>query len=83
MKKQTAHVDQTVKHPRKKIFWGCFSYKNARYRISCVSQKHDKFTKKYRGLLEKRQKAELKKVDTNQAIIQQDWLHITCQVSGS
>lgn len=73
----TAHIDQTVKHPLKKMFWGCFSYKGTGCLVPIEGMMN---SQKYRDLLEHRLEAELRKVDANsQAVFQQD--SAPCHVS--
>lgn len=72
-----AHIDQTVKHPLKKMFWGCFSYKGTG---SLVPVEGIMNSEKYKDLLEQRLEAELRKVDANgKAVFQQD--SAPCHVS--
>lgn len=76
-KLSAAHIDQTVKHPLKVMFWGCFSYKGTG---SLVPIKGMMNSQKYKDLLENKLEAELRKVNANgQAVFQQD--SAPCHVS--
>lgn len=72
-----AHINQTVKHLLKKMFWGCFSYKGTGSLVPIEGMMN---SLKYKDLLEQRLQAELDKVDANgEAVFQQD--SAPCHVS--
>lgn len=73
----TQHFDQTVKHPIKKMFWGCFSYKGTGSLVPIEGMMN---SEKYKNLLEQKLENELRKLDANgQALFQQD--SAPCHVS--
>ncbi|KAK9751429.1 hypothetical protein QE152_g5027 [Popillia japonica] len=52
----TAHIDQTVKHPLKKMFWGCFSYNGTGSLVAIEGMIN---SQKYKDLLVRTLEAEL------------------------
>lgn len=65
-----AHIDQTVKHPQKKMFWGCFSYAGTGSLVPVEGMMN---SQKYKELLERKLSAELTKADqSGNAVFQQD-----------
>lgn len=64
------HIDQTVKHPQKKMFWGCFSYVGTGSLVPIEGMMN---SLKYKELLEQKLATELKKVNPDgNVIFQQD-----------
>ena len=72
-----SHINQTVKHPSKKMFWGCFSYSGTGTLIPIEGMMN---SEKYKSLLGQRLAIELDKVQGRGiAIFQQD--SALCHVS--
>lgn len=72
-----AHINQTVKHPTKKMFWGCFSYSGTGTLIPIEGMMN---SEKYKAMLGQRLDTELAKVQAKgTAIFQQD--SAPCHVS--
>lgn len=71
------HIHQTVNHPQKKMFWGCFSYYGVGPLVPCDGMMN---SDKYVPLLETRVLPELAKVQPDgSAVFQQDLAR--CHVS--
>lgn len=65
-----AHIDQTVKHPVKKMFWGCFSYMGVGSLVPIDGMMN---SQKYKSMLEQHLNKELEKCQPQGgAILQQD-----------
>lgn len=65
-----SHLNQTVKHPVKKMFWGCFSYMGVGGLVPIEGMMN---SEKYKSLLEKYLDKELRKCQPQgRAILQQD-----------
>lgn len=65
-----SHIDQTVKHPVKKMFWGCFSYMGVGSLVPIEGMMN---SQKYKSMLEKCLDKQLQKCQPQGgAILQQD-----------